>query len=326
MGKMNAQWWTVAACTIALMAFAADANAQCNTGNCGPIRVDGPPIADVGTSSIWDDCGVESTYAEATGTGMGGCGNWFFAVNGLIFARDDDDATFLSYQDSDGEPLLNTRHAQMDYSGGFEVRFGRYFNCGRNAVEAVYWGIYPDKQSAAIWGADAVGALQTTQVFDSLVIDPAGANLPITSYFAGAEMHQIRRGYEAHNIELNLLGLAGFGGKSAWGGGGCGGGYGSAAYAGDACGDGSCGTCSDCGPTCGTACGGGCGGGAVFTWLLGPRFLRFREDMLYATDLVDTTFTGTADELAYLIDVENNLLGFQFGGRADLCLGKRFSL
>lgn len=243
----------------------------------------------VGGQSVWDQSGIEEACGDC------GCGNWFFSVNGLIFNRDNDDDVFLTFQTADGEPLLTSRSAEMDWSGGFETRLGRYFNCGRNAIEATYWGIFPGDQQATALAANALGDLATPLQFDGLFIDPAGANTPVADYFNNtAEMHRVQRSYEIHNVELNLMGLAGFGGASAWG---CG--------------------CSN------GACGGGCGSGVAFTWLMGPRFMRFREDFLFASDLGDTQFTGTPDELGYQIDVENNLIGFQLGGRADWCLSRR---
>lgn len=61
-------------------------------------------------------------------------------------------------------------------------------------------------------------------------------------------------------------------------------------------------------------------------WTAGVRYLRFDDNFLYSSDPTDTTFTGAADEVHYGIDVENNLIGFQVGGRADWCLGPRTSL
>ncbi len=61
-------------------------------------------------------------------------------------------------------------------------------------------------------------------------------------------------------------------------------------------------------------------------WVAGVRYLRFDDDFLYSTDPTDTAFTGAANEVHYDIDVENNLIGFQIGGRADWCFGARSSL
>jgi hypothetical protein len=61
-------------------------------------------------------------------------------------------------------------------------------------------------------------------------------------------------------------------------------------------------------------------------WTAGVRYFRFDEDFLYSSDPIDTSFTGAAEEVHYNIDVENNLIGFQVGGRADYCLSRCLSL
>ncbi|MCB9938958.1 MAG: BBP7 family outer membrane beta-barrel protein [Planctomycetaceae bacterium] len=62
------------------------------------------------------------------------------------------------------------------------------------------------------------------------------------------------------------------------------------------------------------------------SWLAGVRYLRFDDNFLFSSDRIDTAFTGDAREVHYAIDVENNLVGFQIGGRAGYCVGPRLSL
>ena len=59
--------------------------------------------------------------------------------------------------------------------------------------------------------------------------------------------------------------------------------------------------------------------GLKLGWTAGVRYVRLEEDFLYSTDPIDTVFTGDPEELHYGIDVENNLIGFQLGGRGDYC-------
>jgi hypothetical protein len=63
-----------------------------------------------------------------------------------------------------------------------------------------------------------------------------------------------------------------------------------------------------------------------FTWLGGFRYIRFDDSLQFASDPVDQTFTGAAPELYYDVDVDNNLYGFQLGGRGEVFLAQRFSL
>jgi hypothetical protein len=61
-------------------------------------------------------------------------------------------------------------------------------------------------------------------------------------------------------------------------------------------------------------------------WTAGVRYVRFDEDFLYSSDVVDRVFTGDPEEVHYAIDVQNNLVGFQLGGQANYCVGPRLSL
>ena len=62
-------------------------------------------------------------------------------------------------------------------------------------------------------------------------------------------------------------------------------------------------------------------------WLAGFRFFRFSEDLEFATSNNSTSFgVDRANEAYYNIDVENNLIGFQIGARADYQASCRCSL
>lgn len=64
-----------------------------------------------------------------------------------------------------------------------------------------------------------------------------------------------------------------------------------------------------------------------FQALTGFRYFRFVDNLQFASDPTDTVFTGAADELAYTIDAENNLYGFQLGGLVERqCRQSRWSL
>ncbi|MEM9659243.1 MAG: BBP7 family outer membrane beta-barrel protein, partial [Planctomycetota bacterium] len=66
-------------------------------------------------------------------------------------------------------------------------------------------------------------------------------------------------------------------------------------------------------------------GGQCSPWrfraLAGFRYFRLSDDLQFASDTVDTVFTGAVDELYYNIDVDNNLYGLQFGGIGERQLG-----
>ena len=92
-------------------------------------------------------------------------------------------------------------------------------------------------------------------------------------------LHRLRRGYEFHNVELNLLG----GNFNC-----CYGSY--------------CGECSQ--PR------------AQFGWIAGVRYFQFGEDFEFAADEDDLVLGNDLDELYYQIDVDNHLIGLQVGGNA----------
>jgi len=55
--------------------------------------------------------------------------------------------------------------------------------------------------------------------------------------------------------------------------------------------------------------------------IAGFRYFRMEENLDFASDTVDTTFTGADEELHYTIDTENDLYGFQLGADAERRLG-----
>jgi len=231
---------------------------------------------------------------------------WFAGLYGLVMTRDDSDKVWLSYDSADiRDRVLTTHDAAPDWGGGFETRFGRsYGNC---AWEVAYWGLFPDQQESNVIATQVVGDLDTILHFDSIYYDPGIGDTLVSSLYFGAERHRVLRNYEFHNVELNFLA----------------GNY-----------------LLPCGNPCGACEAGVCGGkhgchhraglcsvGNRFRlgWSAGVRFIKFDDDFLYSADFGDITFTGAPEEIHYGIDVENYLVGFQVGGRADACLWGRLT-
>ena len=164
--------------------------------------------------------------------------------------------------------------ADTGYQGGAEVRFGRYLNdCW--AIEAGYWGLVPNEDEANVCNACMNVELTSPIRFDNLVYDN-GAFIDDVLFWYGvpgdpALRHRLRRKFEAHNIELNLIR-------------------------------------NPCRRT-------GC---VHFELLAGIRYLKFDDNFSFATDYTSDAFgDDPANELDYVVDVENYLLGFQVGGRMD---------
>jgi len=55
-------------------------------------------------------------------------------------------------------------------------------------------------------------------------------------------------------------------------------------------------------------------------WLAGFRYMRYDDGFTYSTEPNEIPFDGDPEELHYDIGCENNLIGFQVGGRVDYCM------
>jgi len=280
--------------------------------------------------------------------GAGGlpCGAkpWFFGGGVLIFNRIDNHNVPLSFRDSDyGPDILGSQSARMGASPGFEVMMGRYFNGGKNAIQASYWGIYPSTEERMVTANMPTG-LQSRIGFQYLEV-PGHGGMPTTymasEYFNDGFAHGLKRSSNYHNVEVNLLGFAvgcasrNFnmstagtmfsGTRGGRGAGGCG-------Y----CGGAGCGACySDCGSSCGPSkfatgpcnlTAPACGSRLNMSWLAGFRYFRFSDNLEYSASMNDAMITGAPDDLYYHVNTTNDLFGFQFGSMANYCLGQRVNL
>ncbi|HAC90252.1 MAG TPA: hypothetical protein DCF63_06405 [Planctomycetaceae bacterium] len=269
---------------------------------------------------------------------------WFAGGGVLLFNRIDDYNRLLSVDDA-GMPVLYSGDAQPGIIPGLELIGGRYFNCGKNAIQVGYWGLYPEDQMVSV--DDAGGGLRSS-IFQVGEYQLPGAGGPwdvySDTYDDNTASHRLRRSSEFHNVEINLLGFAVgcasrtfnqatagtlFSGTRGHGGtmfGGCGpnGGCGQDCGGWSDCG--SCGTCCPpsryaTGPCCYSAP--PCGSRLNLSWLAGVRYFQFRDNFEYAA-------VGAAipagQTLSYDVSTTNHLVGFQVGGRTDYCLGSRANL
>jgi hypothetical protein len=275
----------------------------------------------------------------AMGAGAG-CPNWFGGVYGLIMDRDGEDDYFVLQNRADPRnTFFNANDADMDFAGGVEARLGKTFCCCRWGLEGVYWGLFPDDQSASFSVPQPVAnpydlRFDTNNVFLNL-------SDPITGPYRDSIYNQFQNGanairavrldrsFEYHNVEINILS----GPLTPSGGGGCGGGCGGS------CGGG-CGSYGMSGPT--SACGDGCGGyyggncyGACHTacgprprlnvgWLFGVRFFKIDEAIRLSVDAEDGVYNSgdPSFEFRHNIQTENNLVGVQMGVHLDYYLTK----
>lgn len=252
----------------------------------------------------------QATYAGPQPGGwcdasQGGCGfgtsccqctpaaRWGGYVGTLALFRDDENHRFFSYDSAnEAYQLLDSRDSNFDYGPGVEAHILRMDACCCTGCEVVYWGIFPGDQYAYAYPSQVTGSLNGIFNFDQLDYNGNSAD----NYVNNAMVHRLRRNTEIHNAELNRIWFLSRGGCGSCGS-GC---YGTGMFGG-AC-DGGC-------------YGGGCNGsGWSFQTLLGFRYLRFDDDLEFASDPVDTMFTGAVDELYYTINTSNNLYGVQLGG------------
>ncbi len=228
--------------------------------------------------------------AGVAGSRLGCNTPWFGSVSGLLMSRDNEEHYLFSYDDAnESVQLTNSRDTNFEWSGGFDVRLGRYFNCGRNAVEGVYWGLFPSSDSTLTTSADTVGALNGILNWDQLNYGLDMMMMPRTAdqFVNNSNAHLLTRDNEIHNVELNLLHF--------------------------------------CGPCNVDPCG---NSRLRHSWLAGVRFFKFHDNLLFGAEENggNGRFLLEDDEIYYNIDIDNNLIGVQVGATGEYLLTCRWSL
>ena len=270
--------------------------------------------------------------AVAASCGPAGCGiapalnvvapnPWIFGANALLFERiGGEHVRFASDSNMPTYEMLGTKGVDFGTAGGYEVFGGRYFGCGKYALMASYWSIFPDSQlqRAVPDGGRNVrsnipftsrGHLSSGTLYG---LEVPGAHM--YDRYNGTQVQRLVRDQDFQNFELNVYSFA----------------LGGAARAGVAP------ACSPCDPCGVPACSGPTGGCAPifgarcsplrFAFLGGFRWFRFDDDLEYAASMGDTLYGPTIDDVYYRNGVTNDLYGFQLGGNAIYCTGRRISL
>ncbi len=135
------------------------------------------------------------------------CNRWFAYGGALIMNRDLEKEVWLSYDDADyGRQVMGTHDAGMDWSGGYEVRLGKYTGCGTWAWEGVFWAIR-DTTEFQVNNTQVTGNLNTVleDAFQGLSYDSGSGLSNIDNYFNNALNHRLRRTSDFYNVELNLF-------------------------------------------------------------------------------------------------------------------------
>lgn len=135
---------------------------------------------------------------------------WFGSLGGLIMKRDHGGALVTSVDTASGAAVLGTDDVFAPGVGGLDLSLGRWFGGGAWGIGVDYWGVYPSPQTADVFGASTVGALDTTFDFTALNYDNGVTNSTVDDWFDDAVRHQVRHRNEYHSLEVNFLGGHGF--------------------------------------------------------------------------------------------------------------------
>jgi hypothetical protein len=266
---------------------------------------------------------------------------WFGGVYFLFMERDnpsytrfttafDMDAVTYPYHPQADTTILSSDDVDYEYQEGIEVRLGSTFtvgdSCGQGgcpsnmfAWEAVWWGLADAEQ-----GATVVDYIPTDDVrfygmvnYAGLEFDDGTGMRPVNDY-VGCQLpvnddrppvdgdvrvlaQRVRTDFKAQNLELNFLRFP---------------------------------ICDVGGGGCEPAC-----GGPAFTvsGLFGFRYFRTDDNLELATEFgtysggtINQVYNGfdynSSNELFHLIDVENQLVGFQLGGNMNYSVACKWNL
>ena len=269
------------------------------TGSSLIETVSTPPVAEVNEVPSPSDSVVMPSPAASYGKSVmkggkgccgGHCGCWYGGAYSMFLDRDNErEMQITVYNTNERDAILNNLSANMETTEGYQITIGRLLNCGTSAFEATYWEVDPNRQTASVVDPNALGVdPDLLSAFDLSTLnydDGLGGVSSLDGWVDGAQVHQLSRNWDIRNIELNFLHHT------------C------------------CGTCGHAGK-CGSKCGSCCNRWEV-SMLGGFRHFRFDENFLFQSDEADAVIDGSAEEVRYLIDLENRLYGCQLGCRAD---------
>ncbi|MFT5523070.1 MAG: hypothetical protein ACI9HK_001014 [Pirellulaceae bacterium] len=221
---------------------------------------------------------------------------WFGHAGVVLMTRDKGRNVRLSYDSDDADgALLTTRDASVDYQFGSEARFGRQFACSPWAWEVGYWSILSNQNEQTVNTAGFAGMLNSHLDFGDLDLTSGALTANVNLWYNDSQIHQVTRNFQVHQVELNFLRLN---------------------------------------DACTTPCGygsSGCGPARWNTnWTFGVRYMKIDENFSFNTDDENAAFGDLTGEIFYSIDLQNHLIGLQFGGQSEYqitrCLSADFDL
>ncbi len=272
---------------------------------------------------------------------------WYGGFNLLFLNFENAENVRLLYEDADPSmSRLWSADVDPSASAGFDVSVGRYLANGRYGLGLTYFNFDPGAESAIVAPGSAGDFQPAFPGWNNLTIDPSSGGSPagvgnggadsVYNYYDEAAAFRGRRNVDFQGLELNFssFGVMGAQRAAACGGSGLldrfrnlGGVLGlfGAGY-------------QNCGPACDPGCGpaygfGGaagplvrpCGGRVQVVASHGFRWFQFRDEFGFDAN-IDGTPGYHPSDLYYDVDTENNLFGYQFGGRLIYCLCNRVNL
>lgn|GEM_PF-1132051 len=256
--------------------------------------------------------------------------NWFGGSNILFFNFESECNRRLIFQDAmPSATMLQTDAVDPSTSVGFETFLGRYFACGRYAIEAGFFYFDPDEESSSITAPVAGDYRAAMPHWDRLIMDRNNDGTPddlgavgpgddhLYGVYDAATAYRIRRDVDFRGLEFNFVAFA----------------IGGAQRAGML----NCGTAA-CGPSFGDPCAvrgcGGLGGPMVpgctnrvqLQFMHGLRWLSFDDDFEFGASVSDSAWGSGTDDFYYTVNAENDLIGYQLGSRINYALTCRVNL
>ena len=305
------------------------ADAGCATGNCG---------APYGAGDYSSAYGCETPGTMDRLLCRNNCNYWFGGVYGLVMQRDSSDKYNLGMVDGgSGYPSMpnipvTTANVDPGYQGGVEFRLGRTFGgvaadpcgcapcCPTWGVEGVYWELFDNDQSF-MYMPGMPSEYYSMMPMPGLEYNGGGGYMPLNNFWnygppTGAGTYDItevrvRSSFQARNIEVNFLRLNLCGCAPMCGPSGCDGGMGGISGMGGGLGGISGGLGGYCAPN-----------RYSLTGVCGVRYLELDDYFMYGVDYDG----GTSGYLNYNSDVENKLVGFQFGSNAMYRIGCKWGV
>lgn len=219
--------------------------------------------------------------------------------------------------------LLSTRQVDPDNGIGYDLFFGRYFGCGKYAVSVNYLNFDPSAEWAVVTGLPpayetAMPAFESIGYYDDHT-DSASDFTSMKEVFDSLPNLAIDRDVSFQGVELNFWSF-GFGGARrltpADGTGLSSGLHNPLGHNGD------------CGPVCQPKHGYGgfggplerpCGGSSQLALLQGFRWFQFSDDFRFSA------YDGINQSM-FDSNVQNDLFGYQVGGRWNYCVSPRINV